>query len=127
MHHLGNEVGEHIVRRQCVGSEIDIPAVYMQMHGAVTCVGTHTWQSCRYLLGVPITGYDLTIGKEHVDFAEAKLQQRLFQSKLEPTDIDQLAVVAMAGVAAEAMNFEEVWHRITLPHASRRRMQWRQS
>jgi uncharacterized protein YlxP (DUF503 family) len=30
------------------------------------------------------------------------------QSELEAEDIDQLAVVAMAGVAAEAMQFEEV-------------------
>ena len=61
-----------------------------------------------YLLGVPITGYSLSIGKEHVDFVEARIQQRLFQSKLEAQDIDQLAVVAMAGVASEAMEFEEI-------------------
>lgn len=61
-----------------------------------------------YLLGVPITGYSLSIGKEHVDFVEARIQQRLFQSKLDAQDIDQLAVVAMAGVASEAMEFEEI-------------------
>lgn len=61
-----------------------------------------------YLLGVPITGYSLSIGKEHVDFVEARIQQRLFQSKLEAQDIDQLAVVAMAGVASEAMEFDEI-------------------
>jgi hypothetical protein len=32
-----------------------------------------------YLLGVPVTGYSLSIGKEHVDFVEARIQQRLFQ------------------------------------------------
>lgn len=61
-----------------------------------------------YLLGVPIANYSLSIGKEHVDFVEARIQQRLFQSKLETQDIDQMAVVAMAGVAAEAMEFEEI-------------------
>jgi hypothetical protein len=62
-----------------------------------------------YLLGVPVLNYDLAIGREHTDFAEAKLQKRLFLSKLAPEELDQLAVVAMAGVAAEAMTYPEVW------------------
>ncbi|GMH35225.1 hypothetical protein BSKO_03093 [Bryopsis sp. KO-2023] len=61
-----------------------------------------------YLMGVPITGYSLDIGKEHTDFAEAKLQRRLIAGALEDSEIDVLAVVAMAGVAAEAVVFEEV-------------------
>lgn len=61
-----------------------------------------------YLLGCPVVGYDLTIGAAHIDFAEAKLQKRLFLSKLSPEDVDQLGVISMAGVAAEAMNFEDV-------------------
>jgi capsular polysaccharide biosynthesis protein len=36
------------------------------------------------------------------------VQKRLFQSKLSDTDVNQLAVVAMAGVAAEAMALPEV-------------------
>lgn len=47
-------------------------------------------------------------GKEHTDFAEAKLQRRLIAGLLEDSEIDVLAVVAMAGVAAEATVFEEV-------------------
>ena len=30
-----------------------------------------------YLLGVPVAGYSLTLGKEHTDFCEAKLQVAL--------------------------------------------------
>lgn len=57
---------------------------------------------------VPVTGYSLDIGKAHTDFAEAKLQQRLVERKLSDEEINQLAVVAMAGATAEAMNYEEV-------------------
>lgn len=61
-----------------------------------------------YLMRVPVTGYSLDIGKAHTDFAEAKLQQRLVERKLSDEEINQLAVVAMAGATAEAMNYEEV-------------------
>ena len=57
---------------------------------------------------VPVTGYSLDIGKAHTDFAEAKLQQRLVERRLSDQEINQLAVVAMAGATAEAMNYEEV-------------------
>jgi hypothetical protein len=61
-----------------------------------------------YLLGVPVTGYALEIGKEHVSFAEASLQQRLIERKLTDAEIDQLSVMSMSGVAAEAQTYEEV-------------------
>lgn len=57
---------------------------------------------------VPVTGYSLDIGKAHTDFAEAKLQQRLVERRLSDEEINQLAVVAMAGATAEAMNYEQV-------------------
>ncbi len=57
---------------------------------------------------VPVTGYSLDIGKAHTDFAEAKLQQRLVERKLSDEEINQLAVVAMAGATAEAMNYDQV-------------------
>ena len=56
---------------------------------------------------VPVTGYSLDIGKAHTDFAEAKLQQRLVERKLSDEEINQLAVVAMAGATAEAMNYDQ--------------------
>lgn len=71
-----------------------------------------------YLLGVPALGYDLAIGREHTDFAEAKLQKRLFQSDLSAGDIDQLSVVAMAGVAAEAMEYDEACCTFSFLHTA---------
>lgn len=62
-----------------------------------------------YLLGIPITSYSLSIGKEHIDFAEAFLQnRRLIERKLTEQEVDQLAIMSMAGVSAESMVFEEV-------------------
>jgi len=63
-----------------------------------------------YLCGVPITGYSLDLGKEHTDLLESKLQRRILGAKniLDEKQVDLLAVVSMAGVAAEGMNFEEV-------------------
>ena len=57
----------------------------------------------------------LGAGKAHTDFAEAKLQRRLIEGQLEDGEIDALAVVALAGASAEAMQYEEVgraasWH-----------------
>lgn len=61
-----------------------------------------------YLLGVPVSGYSLMVGKEHTDFAEAALQRRLIERQLDPEEVDRLSVIAMAGATSEAMNFEEV-------------------
>ena len=61
-----------------------------------------------YLCGVPVANYSLSIGKEHTDFAEARMQKRLIERRLEDEEIDTLALVAMAGATAEAMKYEEV-------------------
>jgi hypothetical protein len=62
-----------------------------------------------YLLGVPVVGYSLDLGKEHTDFLEARLERKIVGAqRLSDDEIDALAVVAMAGVAAEAMHFPEV-------------------
>lgn len=61
-----------------------------------------------YLLGVPVATYSLTLGKEHTDFAEAKLQKRLIEGSLEPQQVDQLSVIAMAGATSEAMKYDDV-------------------
>lgn len=66
---------------------------------------------------VPVTGYSLSLGKAHTDFAEAKLQQRLVARKLSDQEIDQLAVVAMAGATAEAMHYDEASSQL-LCHAT---------
>ena len=48
------------------------------------------------------------IPKEHTEFAEAKIQKRLIERSLEDSEIDQLAVVSVAGIAAEGQKYEEV-------------------
>ncbi len=61
------------------------------------------------MLGLPVTGYSLDIGREHTEFAEARLQRRLAErAALEDADIDALAVMAVGGMAAEGANFDEV-------------------
>ena len=71
-----------------------------------------TGMQIGYLLGVPVTGYSLDIGKAHTDFAEAKIGSRLIERSLQDAEIDTLAVMAMAGVTAEAQAFEEVRLRL---------------
>lgn len=61
-----------------------------------------------HLAGVPVVGYSLGIGQEHTAFAEARLGRRLIEGKLSASDIDALAPVAVAGVAAEGQRYEEV-------------------
>lgn len=62
-----------------------------------------------YLLGVPVVAYDTDIGRGHTDFLESKLERRIVSAnRLSPAELDSLAVVAMAGAAAEAMAFPDV-------------------
>ncbi|CAG9462860.1 unnamed protein product [Pedinophyceae sp. YPF-701] len=61
-----------------------------------------------YLCGVAIGDYSLDLGKEHTDFVESKLERRIIEGKLDEDTLNVLAVVAMAGVAAEGTNYEEV-------------------
>lgn len=61
-----------------------------------------------HLAGVPVVSYSLAIGQEHSAFAEARLGRRLIEGKLSAADIDALAPVAVAGVAAEGQRYEEV-------------------
>jgi hypothetical protein len=65
-----------------------------------------------YLCGVPVTAYSLDLGKEHTDLLDAKLQRKMMTpgpaGKIAASDIDLLAVIAMAGVAAEGMSYEQV-------------------
>ncbi|KIY94923.1 hypothetical protein MNEG_13038 [Monoraphidium neglectum] len=44
-----------------------------------------------YLLGVPVTGYSVAMTREHVEFAEAKLQARIFTKDLSEKEVDALA------------------------------------
>lgn len=61
-----------------------------------------------YLVGVPVTGYSMEIGLQHTEFAEAKLQHRIVEKKLDDKEIDLLSMMAVGGVAAEGRQYEEV-------------------
>ncbi|MCO5558852.1 hypothetical protein L7F22_012441 [Adiantum nelumboides] len=61
-----------------------------------------------YLLGVPIVGYSLDIGKEHVNLVDEKIQKRIYEGKIDSKELDKLAVVAMAGLAAEGLKYDKV-------------------
>jgi hypothetical protein len=67
---------------------------------------------CAYLLGVPVVNYSVDLGAEHTEFFELKLERKLFAGgaggRLSEGEVDALAVIAMAGIAAEALAFEEV-------------------
>ncbi len=59
-------------------------------------------------------GKILFTGQAHTDFAEAKLQRRLIEGSLEDSEINVLSVVALAGAAAESIQYEEVCHVLFL-------------
>ncbi|XP_019068846.1 uncharacterized protein [Solanum lycopersicum] len=61
-----------------------------------------------YLIGVPILGYSLDIGKEHVNLIDERLEKLIYSGQLDSKELDRLAVVAMAGLAAEGLKYDKV-------------------
>ncbi|GAV71426.1 hypothetical protein CFOL_v3_14920 [Cephalotus follicularis] len=61
-----------------------------------------------YLLGLPILGYSLDIGKEHVNLIDQRLEKLIYSGQLDAKELDRLAVVAMAGLAAEGLEYDKV-------------------
>ncbi|KAF5193211.1 Atp-dependent zn protease, partial [Thalictrum thalictroides] len=61
-----------------------------------------------YLLGLPILGYSLDIGKENVNLTDEKLQKLIYSGKLDAKELDRLAVITMAGLAAEGLKYDKV-------------------
>ncbi|OAE31558.1 hypothetical protein AXG93_3415s1180 [Marchantia polymorpha subsp. ruderalis] len=61
-----------------------------------------------YLVGLPIVAYSLDLGKEHVNLVDEKLQKRIYEGQLDSRELDRLAVVSMAGLAAEGLKFDKV-------------------
>ncbi|CAL1380125.1 unnamed protein product [Linum trigynum] len=61
-----------------------------------------------YLIGLPILGYSLDIGKEHVNLIDEKLEKLIYSGQLDSKQLDRLAVVAMAGLAAEGLQYDKV-------------------
>ncbi|OIW18200.1 hypothetical protein TanjilG_31320 [Lupinus angustifolius] len=61
-----------------------------------------------YLLGIPILGYSLDIGKEHVNLIDEKIEKLIYSGQLDAKELDRLAVVSMAGLAAEGLTYDKV-------------------
>nr|XP_043633368.1 uncharacterized protein LOC122604548 [Erigeron canadensis] len=61
-----------------------------------------------YLLGLPILGYSLDIGKENVNLIDERLEKLIYSGQLDSKELDRLAVVAMAGLAAEGLKYDKV-------------------
>ena len=61
-----------------------------------------------YMLGTSVAGYSLGLGTAHVDFLEAKLERKVYNRSIKESTMLPLACISMAGVAAEAMAFEDV-------------------
>ncbi|KAI9165098.1 hypothetical protein LWI28_007600 [Acer negundo] len=61
-----------------------------------------------YLLGLPILGYSLDIGKENVNLINDRLEKLIYSGQLDSKELDRLAVVAMAGLAAEGLTYDKV-------------------
>ncbi|XP_068332771.1 uncharacterized protein [Pyrus communis] len=61
-----------------------------------------------YLLGLPILGYSLDIGKENVNLTDERLEKLIYSGQLDAKELDRLAVVAMAGLAAEGLKYDKV-------------------
>ncbi|XP_012075227.1 uncharacterized protein LOC105636541 isoform X2 [Jatropha curcas] len=61
-----------------------------------------------YLLGLPILDYSLDIGKEHVNLIDQRLEKLIYSGQLDAKELDRLAVVAMAGLAAEGLQYDKV-------------------
>uniref|UniRef100_A0A2P2LAX9 Uncharacterized protein n=1 Tax=Rhizophora mucronata TaxID=61149 RepID=A0A2P2LAX9_RHIMU len=61
-----------------------------------------------YLLGLPILDYSLDIGKEHVNLIDKRLEKLIYSGQLDAKELDRLAVVAMAGLTAEGLQYDKV-------------------
>ncbi|KAJ4967167.1 hypothetical protein NE237_019016 [Protea cynaroides] len=61
-----------------------------------------------YLLGLPILGYSLDIGKEHVNLVDKRLEKLIYSGQLDAKELDRLAVVSMAGLTAEGLKYDKV-------------------
>ncbi|KAJ4812832.1 Heat-inducible transcription repressor HrcA [Rhynchospora pubera] len=61
-----------------------------------------------YLTGLPILGYSLDLGKEHVNLVDEGLQKVIYSGQLDSKELDRLAVVSMAGLAAEGLKYDKV-------------------
>ncbi|KAK2655855.1 hypothetical protein Ddye_008907 [Dipteronia dyeriana] len=61
-----------------------------------------------YLLGLPILGYSLDIRKENVNLIDDRVEKLIYSGQVDSKELDRLAVVAMAGLAAEGLTYDKV-------------------
>lgn len=61
-----------------------------------------------HLMGIPVQDYSVSLGHEHTDIVENRMQQGMAMRRLPITDVHVLSVVAMAGIAAEAACFGDI-------------------
>ncbi|XWS29461.1 hypothetical protein CRYUN_Cryun24cG0031300 [Craigia yunnanensis] len=59
-------------------------------------------------VGPSYPGYSLDIGKEHVNLIDEKLEKLIYSGQLDAKELDRLAVVALAGLAAEGLKYDKV-------------------
>ncbi|XP_016189959.1 uncharacterized protein LOC107631131 isoform X2 [Arachis ipaensis] len=76
-----------------------------------------------YLLGVPILGYSLDIGKEHVNLIDERLEKLIYSGQLDAKELDRLAVVSMAGLAAEGLEYDKRFINRSKPQLSKDQQQ----
>ncbi|KAL6219997.1 hypothetical protein ACLB2K_007755 [Fragaria x ananassa] len=50
----------------------------------------------------------LDIGKEHVNLIDQRLEKLIYSGQLDAKELDRLAVIAMAGLAAEGLKYDKV-------------------
>ncbi|CAN6477855.1 unnamed protein product [Victoria cruziana] len=62
-----------------------------------------------YLLGHPVLGYSLDVGKEHVNLIDERLEKLIYSGQLDEKELDRLAIISMAGLAAEGLKYEKVF------------------
>ncbi|THG12311.1 hypothetical protein TEA_001498 [Camellia sinensis var. sinensis] len=100
--------GVGIMGRHLLGSFLkfdtpnSLPLLFSIMHGH------RDLPYVAYLLGLPILGYSLDIGKEHVNLIDKKLEKLIYSGQLDAKELDRLAVVAVAGLAAEGLQYDKV-------------------
>lgn len=60
-----------------------------------------------YMVGLPIVDYSLDLGKEHVNLLNEATEKKIYEG-LDSNLLDRLAVVSMAGLAAEGLKYDKV-------------------
>lgn len=66
--------------------------LYICFHGLTI----YCFLAVAYMLGIPITGYSLDIGREHTNLVDFKLQKRLLEGLLNVSELERYAPCPIA-------------------------------